>query len=147
MSNFITNLFPSSQGGRHEGISPVEVPPLQSRSSQNEGFSERPRTPNQNNFITPVSTPQGSPSKKSHPPGAHDLPTAFENMKLAPGSTFGSPTKQARGTPLAPGKSNVLAVDESYFGNSNSNADDSVLYKTPTSPLRWQGQFYTYTAE
>ncbi|KAH8597803.1 serine/threonine protein kinase-like protein [Bisporella sp. PMI_857] len=139
MSNFITNLFPSSQANKHEGIMPVPTPPLQTRSSQNEGLSERPSTPNRNNFTTPVSTPQGSPSKKSQPPGAHDLPSTFENMKLAPG-TFGSPTKQGRGTPLSPGKSNGLAVDDSYFGNSSGNVDDSILHKQPGSPLRKQGK-------
>jgi len=142
MSNFISNLFPSSQGGRHDGILPVPPPPLQTRSSQQDGLSERPSTPNRNSFITPVATPQGSPSKKSHPPGAHDLPTAFENMKLGPG-TFGSPTKQGRGTPLTPGKSNAQAADDSYFGSSSGYVDDSVLHKTastPGSPLRKQGK-------
>jgi hypothetical protein len=63
MSSFITNLFPSSQGGKHENIMPVPPPPLQTRNSQNETFAERPNTPNRNSFTTPVLTPQGSPSK------------------------------------------------------------------------------------
>jgi len=121
---------------------PVPPPPLQSRSSQQEGLSERPHTPNRTNFITPIATPQGSPSKKTHPPGAHDLPAAFESMKIGPG-TFGSPTKQGRGTPLTTGQSNTQAVDESYFSTSSGHADDSVLHKTastPGSPLRKQGK-------
>ncbi len=142
MSNFITNLFPSSQGGKHDGILPVPPPPLHTRSSQNESFNERPNTPNRNNFTTPVSTPQGSPSKNRNPPGANDLPVAFENaMKIAP-PTFGGSRSQV-GTPLSPGKGNNLAVDDSYFGNSSGGIDDSILHKSavsPGSPLRKQGK-------
>jgi len=91
MSSFITNLFPSSQSGKHDGILPVPPPPLHTRSSQNEAFSQRPGSPTRNSFITPISTPQGSPSKDRNPPGANDLQVAFENtMKLTP-TTFGSP--------------------------------------------------------
>jgi len=146
MSSFITNLFPSSQGSKNESNSPTRPPPLQTRTSQMESFQhEAPTTPGRTNFITPISTPQGSPSKKSHPPGANDLPTAFEiAMKLTP-VAYGSPTKSTpRGTPLSPGKSNALAVDDSYFGNATGNPDDSVLHKstpvTPGSPLRKQGK-------
>lgn len=143
MSNFITNLFPSSQGGKHDGILPVPPPPLHTRSSQNEAFGDRPSTPNRNSFITPVSTPQGSPSKNRNPPGANDLPVAFENaMKITP-TTFSSPTKSARGTPLLPGKSNTMVVEDSYFGNSSANIDDSIIHKSavsPGSPLRKQGK-------
>jgi len=107
MSSFITNLFPSSQGGKHDNILPVPHPPLHTRSSQNDPFNEGPNTPNQNSFITPVSTPQGSPSKNRNPPGANDLPIAFEtSMKLTP-NTFGSPTKGGRsqaGTPCPLGR-------------------------------------------
>jgi cell cycle protein kinase DBF2 len=146
MSSFITNLFPSSQGGKHDEILPVPPPPLHTRSGQNEAFNDRPNTPTRNSFITPVSTPHGSPSKNRAPPGAVDLPVAFENaMKLNPAG-FGSPTKTGRsnaGTPLSPGKSNTLAVDEGYFGNSTSHADDSIIHKsatTPGSPVRKQGK-------
>jgi cell cycle protein kinase DBF2 len=142
MSSFITNLFPSSQGVKHDGIMPGPLPPLHTRTSQNESFGERPNTPNRNSFITPVSTPQGSPSKKQNPPGANDLPIAFENaMKITP-PTFGSPNKSGRGAPLSPGKSNSLAVDDSYFGNSSGNIDDSIIHKSaaPSSPLRKQGK-------
>jgi len=148
MSNFITNLFPSSQGSKHDSIMPVPPPPLHTRSSQNDPFSERPNTPNRNSFITPVSTPQGSPSKNRNPPGANDLPVAFDNaMKITPATSFGSPSKSGRsqaGTPLSPGKSNTLAVDDSYFGNSLGNVDDSIIHKSaavsPGSPLRKQGK-------
>ncbi|KAF7504925.1 hypothetical protein GJ744_001572 [Endocarpon pusillum] len=43
------------------------------------------RSGNEHGFTTPVSTPQGSPSKNRLPPGANDLPNVFENsLKLAP---------------------------------------------------------------
>lgn len=49
-------------------------------------------------FVSPIATPQGSPSKQQFPPGAHDLPSVFENkLKLAP--TAGNPNK----TPKEPG--------------------------------------------
>lgn len=125
---------------------PVPPPPLHTRSSQNDPFSDRPGTPNRNSFITPVSTPQGSPSKKQNPPGALDLPLAFENaMKLTP-NTFASPTKPGRSqtsTPLSPGKSNSLAAEDSYFANSSGNVDESIIHKSATSvgsPLRKQGK-------
>jgi cell cycle protein kinase DBF2 len=146
MSSFITNLFPSSQGGKHDNIMPVPPPPLHTRPSQNEAFGDRPNTPTRNNFITPVSTPQGSPSKNRAPPGALDLPVAFENaMKLTP-TGFGSPTRTGRsqaGTPLSPGKGNALAVDEGYFGSSAAGVDDSIIQKSavaPGSPVRKQGK-------
>jgi cell cycle protein kinase DBF2 len=148
MSSFITNLFPSSQGGKHDNTMPIPPPPLHTRSGQNEPFNaERPNTPNRNSFITPVSTPQGSPSKNRNPPGANELPVAFESsMKLTP-NTLGSPTKTGRSqtsTPLSPGKSNAMSIDDSYFGNSQGNVDDSIIHKSaaisPGSPLRKQGK-------
>lgn len=146
MSSFMANLFQSSSPSKHENILPVPVPPqtLHSRSTHNEAF--RPQTPVRNNFITPVSTPQGSPSKNKNPPGAIDLPSAFDHaLKLAtPG--LGSPSKigrlQPTGTPLSPGKSNALVNDDSYFSGSPSMVDDSILYKSalPGSPLKKQGK-------
>ncbi|CAG8953265.1 hypothetical protein HYFRA_00003469 [Hymenoscyphus fraxineus] len=132
MSNFITNLFPSNQGGQQEDIPRI-------------GQNERPSTPTGNDFMTPVSTPQGSPSKKQNPPGAHDLPNVFENaMKIAP-PAIGTPTTTRSGRPLttnSPGKTNALTTDESFFANSPANVDDSVVHKSisPGSPLRKQGQ-------
>jgi len=121
MASFITNLFP---GGR------------QDRST----VSSRPATPTKHDFITPASTPQGSPSKKTIPPGAIELPVVFENMKLT-ASVLDSPLKLGRphtvATPLSPGKSNLLAVDGS------TAIDDSILHKgpiSPGSPLRKQGK-------
>ncbi|EDO02637.1 hypothetical protein SS1G_05114 [Sclerotinia sclerotiorum 1980 UF-70] len=151
MSSFITNLFPSVQAGRHDNILPVPPPPLHTRSSQNEGLVDRPSTPvNKSNFINPVSTPQGSPSKNRNPPGANELPTAFDTaMKLTP-ANLSSPTKLGRvpiGTPLTPGKgTNANAVEE-FFGNSAGNTDESILHKSTIpsgSPVRRQGDFLDY---
>lgn len=146
MASFITNLFPSSQASRQDDAMAAPPSPLHTRSNQNEQYFDRPSTPSRNNFTTPVSTPQGSPSKNRNPPGANDLPVAFENsMKLAP-TVLDSPTKTGRshaGTPLSPGKSNALAIDDSYFGNSSGNVDNSILHKSaisPGSPTRKQGK-------
>jgi cell cycle protein kinase DBF2 len=74
-------------------------PPLLHTRSGNE-VQDRPQTPTQNGFTSPMQTPTGSPSKKQLPPGANDLPNVFETaMKLAPmtpskGQTK-SPSKQA----------------------------------------------------
>lgn len=147
MSSFITNLFPSIQAGKHDDILPVPPPPLHPRSSQKEDLSDRPSTPvSRSNFINPVSTPQGSPSKNRNPPGANELPTAFDTaMKLTP-ANLSSPVKLNRvpiGTPLTPGKGpNAKAVEE-YFANSTPNADESIIHKSAIpsgSPVRRQGK-------
>ncbi|KHJ35145.1 putative agc ndr protein kinase [Erysiphe necator] len=142
MPSFITNLFPSTQTGKFENITPL--PPHMS-------FSERPNTPNRNDFITPVSTPQGSPSKTKNPPGANELPIAFENaMKLAP-TKIGSPIKYGHPqlqSPLSPTKGNTLSVDDSYLNNSdthknpkkNTASSPIIKYGKENSPASaWQG--------
>lgn len=166
MSNFISNLFPSSaKPGNNMASGPSasspasQIPQLQTRTSGYDG-SHRPSTPTRANFITPVSTPQGSPSKKTLPPGAHDLPVAFENSLKLTAANLGSPTKIGRpaGTsPLSPGKSNALTaggaeagaagpVDDSYFIKTTSmpTFDENAMQKqaatTPGSPLRKQGK-------
>ncbi|KAL3473507.1 kinase-like domain-containing protein [Aspergillus californicus] len=64
-------------------------PPLLHTRSGNEAF-DRPSTPRDETFTSPIQTPQGSPSKNRMPPGALDLPHVFEKaMKLQPSS----PTK------------------------------------------------------
>ncbi|KAG9645089.1 kinase-like protein, partial [Aureobasidium melanogenum] len=88
---------------------PMMPPPMHSRAGSDLG--ERPLTPtsprhqNQNHnaqpFISPVQTPQGSPSKNRMPPGAFDLPDVFSNaMKLLP--TLGSPSKTPRNQDHSP---------------------------------------------
>lgn len=126
MASFMSSFFP---GGKDKAA--AESP-----------SSPRPQTPSRpNSFINPTSTPQGSPSKKTAPPGAHDLPSAFESaMTLNPAGPE-SPLKLTRPqsvitTPLSPGKSNAQPFDES------SIVDDSVIHKGPApgSPLKKQGQ-------
>jgi cell cycle protein kinase DBF2 len=144
MSSFLTNLFPSSQGEKSDVSLAAPPPTFHTRTTDQ--FSERPSTPNRNSFITPISTPQGSPSKKQNPPGANDLPSAFENAMKLSTSALGSPTKLGRqaGAPLSPVKTNTLAADESSFSSSTANADESIIHKsaavTPGSPLRKQGK-------
>ncbi|KAL7894497.1 kinase-like protein [Trichoderma sp. SZMC 28014] len=55
----------------------------------------RPVTPtmnmNMDSFVNPLNTPLGSPSKRTNPPGANDLPTAFDAaMNLNLGSNVSS---------------------------------------------------------
>ena len=102
----------------------------------------RPSTPTRNSFITPVSTPQGSPSKRTVPPGANELPVALQGMKINPPSAFDTPVKLSRPqsvvAPLSPGKSNLQTVEE-----SSPTVDDSIIRKgipRTGSPLRNQGQ-------
>lgn len=109
MASFIGTLFPTGKQER----------------------TERPGTPNRNSFVNPASTPQGSPSKKTVPPGANELPNALEGMKLIPpvldpSIKLGRP--QSVVTPLSPGRNNVQATDESVF------VDDSVLHKSTAAP-------------
>ncbi|KAK7972935.1 kinase-like domain-containing protein [Apiospora saccharicola] len=108
--------------------------------------SDRPGTPIQNSFTTPVSTPQGSPSKKTVPPGQNDLPSAFDNaMKIGPNNGLDSPLKlrpQVGPSPLSPVRSNLLPADDSYFSNG-SVVDESIIHKqtnSPGSPLKKQEQ-------
>ena len=138
----MANLFAGSPGKNSDNSMPSAPPPLHTRSSQNDAYTnDRPSTPIRNNFTTPVSTPQGSPSKNRNPPGAFDLPTTFDNaMKLYPATnTYGtSPLKldrpQGNGIPLSPGK----GQDETSYSSRSGNNDDSVLHKSPGSPLKKQ---------
>ncbi|OBT91476.1 hypothetical protein VE01_10550 [Pseudogymnoascus verrucosus] len=164
MSSFMANLFTSSQAGKappstSSDTLPAPPPPLYTRSSHNDTYPDRPSTPptNRASFITPTQTPQGSPSKNRNPPGAIDLPSAFDAaMRLAAPAALDSPTKLSASTrPLSPGKSNTLApVDDSYFAQASSVGDESILHKpatgaggvVPGSPTRKQGKENTSPA-
>ena len=122
MASFMANLFPG--GGKQDKA------------------DARPSTPIRNSFITPASTPQGSPSKKTAPPGAIELPVALQGMKLNPPSAFDTPVKLTRPqslvAPLSPGKSNLQNLEEGA-----SAVDDSIIRKGASrtgSPVRNQGQ-------
>ncbi|KHN98757.1 serine/threonine-protein kinase sid2 [Metarhizium album ARSEF 1941] len=126
MASFMSNFF---QGGKDKASGDDSL---------------RPATPTKkvnNSFINPPSTPHGSPSKKTVPPGAHDLPSAFESSMSLNSSGIDAPVKLTRPqsvvTPLSPGKTNVQPLDESSI-----NVDESVIHKatSPGSPLKKQGQ-------
>lgn len=124
MASFMSNFF---QNGRDK---PAVEP------------SARPTTPHKHNsFIEPTSTPQGSPSKKTVPPGANDLSSVFDGMSIASSNTAVSeaPVKLARPqsvvtTPLSPGKSNKGNPLE----EASPNVDESVIHQRPTSPSKKQ---------
>ena len=122
MASFMSSLFPGKDKMAGEA-------------------SPRPSTPVKNNanFINPVSTPQGSPSKKTIPPGANDLSSAFESAMTLNPISLEAPVKLTRPqsvvTPLSPGKSNVQPLDE-----FSPNIDESVIHKHSSlaSPLKKQ---------
>lgn len=106
--------------------------------------SARPSTPTKNinnGFINPAHTPQGSPSKKTAPPGAFDLPEAFESSLSLASTAVESPVRLSRPqsvvSPLSPTRTNALPLDETTL-----NIDESVIHKsTPQgSHLKKQGQ-------
>lgn len=123
MASFMANFFP---GG-----------------SRDKSSEERPKTPGAgNDFVNPTSTPQGSPSKKTTIPGAHDLPEVFENaLKLNPPHTLESPLKLGRPqsvitTPVSPTKPKPNPLEE-----ASPNVDDSILHRSGISsgsPLKKQ---------
>jgi hypothetical protein len=108
---------------------PIPPPPLHTRSLDKD---QRPTTPAQDAFLSPQQTPQGSPSKHHHPPGAFDLPHVFENaMRLLP--TMGSPTRSKPGTPTSPNKPNkpnVPAAEDTEY------AGQDITTLGPGSPTR-----------
>ncbi|KAK4214070.1 Serine/threonine-protein kinase sid2 [Rhypophila decipiens] len=123
MASFMANFFPGGNKNEARPSTPVQI---------------------KNNFTTPVSTPQGSPSKKIKPPGANELPVSFDNLKIHPPNVLESPIKLGRPqtaiiTPLSPGKSNLQTPD----GGSPS-VDDSIIHKNPSSttgtPQKSRGQ-------
>lgn len=98
----------------------------------------------QNAFVSPVQTPQGSPSKNKMPPGAFDLPDVFSNaMKLLP--TMGSsPSKTSKQQHISPSKSSgddVFGLPDYNTGIPGSPTRQSNKENTqPGSPTRPQVQ-------
>ncbi|EME49872.1 hypothetical protein DOTSEDRAFT_121541 [Dothistroma septosporum NZE10] len=92
----------------HDFTMPLPPPLLHTRPSNNDG-GEYAGTPTHDSdaFISPVQTPQGSPSKNKMPPGAFDLPNVFSDaMKLMPSqgqSNHGALQVKQQGT-ASPGK-------------------------------------------
>lgn len=101
-----------------------------------------------NSFIDPVSTPHGSPSKRMLPPGAHELPTAFDNAMKLNSSVLDSPVRlrpKSSGSPLSPTKSNLQPADDNLHSSPTASpgVDSSVIHKTGQSPdasTKRQGQ-------
>ncbi len=97
-------------------------PPLLHTRSGNEAY-DRPSTPREDGFTSPIQTPQGSPSKNRMPPGAFDLPNVFDKaLKLQPSS----PTKNTHNH-----------FNHPMFSKSNQSGEslnESVI--RPASPTR-----------
>lgn len=112
---------------------PMPPPLLHTRSGND--IYEAPHTPTPAGFTSPYATPQGSPSKSKMPPGANDLPDAFDSaMKL----DQSSPIKLGRPqlSPGSPMKGGRQAFDDSLDGNIK-RSDYSLA---PGSPTRKQGK-------
>lgn len=129
MAGFMANFFPGNKDKTFADADARPCTPIK-RAGAN------------NNLINPPSTPQGSPSKKTVPPGAHDLPAALENALTLNNFTAEGPFRLSRPqsvvTPLSPGrKKNAQPLDETSL-----NVDDSVIHKTASSgsPLKKRGQ-------
>ncbi|GAB7348062.1 hypothetical protein MBLNU459_g6096t1 [Dothideomycetes sp. NU459] len=112
---------PITFGGKNTGVNlPVPPPTLHARTGSDLGA--RPLTPTdghgQNAWVSPMQTPQGSPSKNRLPPGAFDLPDVFSNaMKLLPtlgSSQNKSPKQQQHHQPQSPTSPNKLNIQTSY---------------------------------
>ncbi|KAI1815620.1 serine/threonine-protein kinase DBF20 [Poronia punctata] len=136
MASFISNMLASSHA---------------SKGTTKPFTDERPGTPGtpaKNAFVDPVSTPQGSPSKRTIPPGAHELPATLDNALKLNTSVLDTPVKlgrpQSSGSPLSPSKNNIQPTDDGYFSAAAApSVDHSIIHKTaqsPESPTKKQGQ-------
>lgn len=133
----VSPLSPSKQ---HMSM-PIPPPLLHTRSGNEVYQQDRPGTPTQNGYVSPMQTPQGSPSKKQQPPGAYELPNVFENaMKL------GQPVFGKQGQGKSPGKQALgESKDNSGFGDTTalygargeSPTRQSNKENAPTSPLKF----------
>ncbi|KAL6721902.1 serine/threonine-protein kinase dbf2 [Lecanora helva] len=130
MTSSIPPLSPLGKG--KPNLTMPMPPPLLHTRSGNEIY-ETPRTPHSPGFTTPYATPQGSPSKNKLPPGANELPDAFDTaMRLE------SPTKMGRPQlgSGSPNKSGRQAFDESLDASINR----SEYSMGPGSPTKKQGK-------
>lgn len=125
---------PLKMGGqKHDFALPTPPPPPLLRTRSNDYHD--PGTPGrmQDAFISPVQTPQGSPSKNKMPPGAFDLPDVFSNaMKLFP--TQGQPNTKALQSKQQGSMSPNKTQEYDPFGPQDAKAS------APGSPLRKQGK-------
>lgn len=89
MASFMSTFFPGSSSVGTSSSSGRDKAPRAGDAHA----EPRPVTPTMNidSFINPLNTPLGSPSKRTMPPGANDLPTAFDAaMNLNLGSNVSS---------------------------------------------------------
>ena len=113
------------------GFSLPMPPPLLHTRSGNEIYDGGPLTPTALAFTSPYATPQGSPSKSKLPPGATELPQAFDTA-MSFGST--SPTKPRQQlAPHSPNKVGRQAFEE-HVG------DNTYVIEQPGSPLKKTGK-------
>ena len=118
---------PLPSGNKSDMKLPLPPPLLYTRSG-NEIY-ERPQTPTQAGFTSPVQTPQGSPSKKQLPPGANDLSNVFENaLKL------GHATPSSKIPTKSPAKQSLSVADENI--TRDPFADSVNHTPTPGRPTR-----------
>jgi len=121
----------------HQINHPIPPPPpaLLIRHTNPEMDDNAPSTPTNArymDFITPQETPQGSPSKNHQPPGAYDLPNAFDNaLRLFPTANALSITATA--PPLSPTKQPPPSRLPQFSPAKNTTAGTS---QTPSSPTR-----------
>ncbi|KAL6900233.1 kinase-like protein [Trichoderma evansii] len=113
-SSFMSTFFPGSSSVGTSSSSSRDKAPLAGDADA----VPRPVTPtmNINSFINPLNTPLGSPSKKTNPPGANDLPTAFDAAMNLNGSNVSS---------------NVSSNLSSNLSSSSSGGFDAPVRLTP----------------
>lgn len=110
---------------------PIPPPALHMRPTND--YYNQPTVPTQYGFTSPSQTPQGSPSKHQMPPGAHDLPNAFDNaMRLIP-PTAGPPSNIGRSQTNSPTKSGIPIAEDNYIVDF---PDYSAAGAGPGSPTR-----------
>lgn len=125
---------PSPLGKGKPSFTMPMPPPLLHTRSVNDNC-DAPHTPTSAGFTSPYATPQGSPSKSKLPPGATELPDAFDHaMRLDPGS----PVKLGRQqmSPHSPNKTGWQVFEESLDQSINR----SEYNLGPGSPTRKQGK-------
>ncbi len=105
-----TGIPLSQKAPRRQEFAPLPMPPPLLHARSGNQLHDEPQTPIRMAFTSPLSTPQGSPSKSKLPPGATELPSVFENaMKLTPGS----PSKVGRNA-HSPNKIGTQPKDEGF---------------------------------
>lgn len=132
--------FPAGSMASKSPLKPdftLPMPPAQIHTRPSDDL-DLPTTPTTktsgSGFTSPSETPQGSPSKKHFPPGAHELPNVFDNaLKLQ--ATAGNPNKPH--TQLSPTSATKAARSPLTEGSAN-DLRNSVIQDGQASPVRHQ---------